>query len=193
MSQPEAALYIQPPTLETSVAVQITANAAWRNGATKIADLAEVAPVAVLIASPDKQKQEKIIYSLASQRGSKSGAVACDEGKIPTLCANESRCGSMHPVKPSRIVIAAHDGVSLLDSTDALRPTFGGESGARRDWSGNRHFKRTLTTGVGCAKELSMTGIHHVTAIAGKAICLDGTRSLRRHRSAPAARLNQDD
>jgi hypothetical protein len=26
-SQPEAALYIQPPTLETSVAVQITANA----------------------------------------------------------------------------------------------------------------------------------------------------------------------
>ena len=84
MNQPEAALYIQPPTLETSVAVQMTANAAWRNGATKTADLPEVAPVAVLIASPDKQKQEKIIYSLASQRGSKSGAVACDEGKILT-------------------------------------------------------------------------------------------------------------
>jgi hypothetical protein len=33
ISQPEAALYIQPPTLETSVAVQITANAGWRNGA----------------------------------------------------------------------------------------------------------------------------------------------------------------
>jgi hypothetical protein len=36
--------------LETRVAVQITANAAWRNGATKTADLPEVAPVAVLIA-----------------------------------------------------------------------------------------------------------------------------------------------
>lgn len=34
MSQPEAALNIQPPTLETNVAVQITENAAWRNGAT---------------------------------------------------------------------------------------------------------------------------------------------------------------
>ena len=33
MSQPEAALYIQPPTFETNVAVQITANAVWRNGA----------------------------------------------------------------------------------------------------------------------------------------------------------------
>ena len=31
--QPEAALYIQPPILETSVAIQITAKAGWRNGA----------------------------------------------------------------------------------------------------------------------------------------------------------------
>ena len=35
ISQPDAALYIQPPTLDTSVAVQITANAGWRNGAAK--------------------------------------------------------------------------------------------------------------------------------------------------------------
>jgi len=34
ISQPEAALYIQLPTLETSVAVQMTVNATWRNGAT---------------------------------------------------------------------------------------------------------------------------------------------------------------
>ncbi len=33
ISQPDAALYIQPPILETSVAVQITAKAGWRNGA----------------------------------------------------------------------------------------------------------------------------------------------------------------
>src|SRR5271169_1058568 len=33
ISQPQAALYIQPPTLETNVAVQITAKAGWRNGA----------------------------------------------------------------------------------------------------------------------------------------------------------------
>ena len=35
MSQPDAALYIQPPILDTSVAVQMTANALWRNGAAK--------------------------------------------------------------------------------------------------------------------------------------------------------------
>jgi hypothetical protein len=35
ISQPEAALYIQPPTLETSVAVQMTLNAECRNGAVK--------------------------------------------------------------------------------------------------------------------------------------------------------------
>src|SRR6202035_3051766 len=33
ISQPDAALYIQPPTLDTNVAVQITANTGWRNGA----------------------------------------------------------------------------------------------------------------------------------------------------------------
>ena len=33
ISQPDAALYIQPPTFDTSVAVQITVNAEWRNGA----------------------------------------------------------------------------------------------------------------------------------------------------------------
>ncbi len=49
ISQPEAALYIQPPTLETSVAVHITVNAMWRNGAAKDAVLAEVAPGVSLI------------------------------------------------------------------------------------------------------------------------------------------------
>ena len=49
ISQPEAALYIQPPTLETSVAVHITANAGWRNGATNDTVLAEVAPDVSLI------------------------------------------------------------------------------------------------------------------------------------------------
>src|SRR5580658_9448858 len=33
MSQPDATLYIQPPTFETTVAIQITANIRWRNGA----------------------------------------------------------------------------------------------------------------------------------------------------------------
>ena len=47
ISQPEAALYIQPPTLETNVAVQITANTGWRNGAAK--DVGELAPAALLI------------------------------------------------------------------------------------------------------------------------------------------------
>src|SRR5271156_4077304 len=32
ISQPEATLYIQPPTFETTVAIQITVNALWRNG-----------------------------------------------------------------------------------------------------------------------------------------------------------------
>src|ERR1700732_4928073 len=33
ISQPEATLYIQPPTFDTTVAVQISANVRWRNGA----------------------------------------------------------------------------------------------------------------------------------------------------------------
>ena len=33
MSQPDATLYIQPPMFETTVAVQISANARLRNGA----------------------------------------------------------------------------------------------------------------------------------------------------------------
>src|SRR5450631_4005226 len=33
ISQPEATLYIQPPMFETTVAVQITVNVRWRNGA----------------------------------------------------------------------------------------------------------------------------------------------------------------
>jgi hypothetical protein len=53
MSQPEAALYIQPPTLETSVAVQITANAARRNGAANDTGLTEVEPIVALIANSD--------------------------------------------------------------------------------------------------------------------------------------------
>src|ERR1700730_18059283 len=32
INQPDAALYIQPPMSETTVAVQITAKIAWRNG-----------------------------------------------------------------------------------------------------------------------------------------------------------------
>jgi hypothetical protein len=48
MSQPEAALYIQPPTLETTVAVHITVNAVWRNGAANDADLAGAALAALM-------------------------------------------------------------------------------------------------------------------------------------------------
>src|SRR5208337_4375226 len=33
MSQPLATLYIQPPMFDTTVAIQITVNALWRNGA----------------------------------------------------------------------------------------------------------------------------------------------------------------
>src|SRR5580692_116080 len=33
MSQPHATLYIQPPTLDTTVATQMIVNARWRNGA----------------------------------------------------------------------------------------------------------------------------------------------------------------
>ncbi len=33
INQPLATLYIQPPTLETTVAIQMTANIRWRNGA----------------------------------------------------------------------------------------------------------------------------------------------------------------
>ena len=33
ISQPVATLYIQPPMFETTVAIQINANARWRNGA----------------------------------------------------------------------------------------------------------------------------------------------------------------
>ncbi len=47
ISQPEAALYIQPPTLETSVAVQITANAGWRKGA--VNDAAFTGPAAAVL------------------------------------------------------------------------------------------------------------------------------------------------
>jgi len=43
MSQPEAALYIQPPTLETTVAVHIIVKAVWRNGAANDAVLGGVA------------------------------------------------------------------------------------------------------------------------------------------------------
>ena len=49
ISQPEAALYIQPPTLETTVAVHITVNAVWRNGAAKDTTLCEGASVALFI------------------------------------------------------------------------------------------------------------------------------------------------
>jgi len=69
MSQPEAALYIQPPTFETSVAVQITANAAWRNGAAKDTGLSEVAPVVVLIAGPGKQNEKNHIRSPSGGEG----------------------------------------------------------------------------------------------------------------------------
>ena len=51
ISQPEAALYIQPPILETSVAVQMTANTGWRNGAANDETLTAPVPVGLLIAS----------------------------------------------------------------------------------------------------------------------------------------------
>src|ERR1700733_14345852 len=49
MSQPQAALYIQPPTLETNVAVQITAKAGWRNGAAKDGGRPDIVPPGALI------------------------------------------------------------------------------------------------------------------------------------------------
>src|ERR1700740_2456855 len=49
ISQPDAALYIQPPTLETSVAVQMTVNAGWRNGAAKDTGRCALSAVAPLI------------------------------------------------------------------------------------------------------------------------------------------------
>jgi len=65
ISQPDAALYIQPPTLETTVAVQITANAGWRNGASKEARLPEIS-LALLIprgysegAMPRRKRQDR--------------------------------------------------------------------------------------------------------------------------------------
>src|SRR5665213_2991769 len=51
MSQPDAALYIQPPTLDTSVAVQITAKAGWRNGAKDDARAATVSAGALITAA----------------------------------------------------------------------------------------------------------------------------------------------
>ena len=55
ISQPEAALYIQPPTLETNVAVQMTANAGCRNGAANDTVVFEVVPVAWLMAGSGRQ------------------------------------------------------------------------------------------------------------------------------------------
>ncbi len=66
ISHPDAALYIQPPTLETSVAVHTTAKTGWRNGAVKgnavpevLSDvssgaLSELAPAVLLIACSGK-------------------------------------------------------------------------------------------------------------------------------------------
>jgi hypothetical protein len=51
ISQPDAALYIEPPTLETRVAVQITAKTGWRNAAANDPDLLdEAVPLVSLIA-----------------------------------------------------------------------------------------------------------------------------------------------
>src|ERR1700735_3781903 len=49
ISQPDAVEYIQPPTFDTRVAVQITANAEWRNGATNDTAVAELLPGAALM------------------------------------------------------------------------------------------------------------------------------------------------
>src|ERR1700683_2436267 len=51
ISQPDAALYIQPPTLETRVPVQTTAKTGWRNVGGSDTDLLdEASPVVLLIA-----------------------------------------------------------------------------------------------------------------------------------------------
>ena len=56
ISQPEAALYIQPPTFETNVAVQITANAVWWNGAANETVCLKLGR-AVLTLSPSGKKE----------------------------------------------------------------------------------------------------------------------------------------
>src|ERR1700759_3232816 len=58
ISQPEAALYIHPPTFETNVAVQITANAVWRNGAANEEVSVEFG-LPVLTPSPRPRKGER--------------------------------------------------------------------------------------------------------------------------------------
>jgi hypothetical protein len=55
ISQPDAALYIQPPTLETKVAVQITANAGWRNGAANEVAPGKLVPAVLLISGSGGQ------------------------------------------------------------------------------------------------------------------------------------------
>src|ERR1700722_4131418 len=61
ISQPDAALYIQPPTLETRVAVQITAKTGWRNAAVNDpAFRAAAAPLVSLMTSPIRAKRRPI-------------------------------------------------------------------------------------------------------------------------------------
>src|SRR5580693_5865134 len=59
MSQPDAALYIQPPTLETRVAVQITTKTGWWKAAANDPDLRdEAVPLVSLIARSHRVSAE---------------------------------------------------------------------------------------------------------------------------------------
>src|ERR1700729_1243613 len=61
INQPDAALYIQPPTLDTSVAVQITANTGWRNGAANDATPGERTVLLMTSSSPQSVQRIDII------------------------------------------------------------------------------------------------------------------------------------
>ena len=63
ISQPEAALYIQPPTLETTVAIQITAKARCRNGALKESRVPELAPALLIRAAVVKSDWAGTLHS----------------------------------------------------------------------------------------------------------------------------------
>ena len=61
MSQPDAALYIQPPILDTNVAVQMTANALWRNGAAKdVVFAGTIAAVVLMTGSSTRRAKPSI-------------------------------------------------------------------------------------------------------------------------------------
>ena len=83
MSQPDAALYIQPPTFETRVAVHMTAKALWRNGAANDTALTAVAPVLVSSLSPAIRHQSIFIFIDAAEKKQCFSQMELREGTIP--------------------------------------------------------------------------------------------------------------